>query len=303
MAKVLQNMITSYVSINIVEDEIAWQSNAIYNYADEMRDGHYIYKYAGSSGTNSADAPHIDYLKPETVRVWVRVRPTNYWAMLDGDSSTQTQNEDTIVVEVSCSNFDTISLLGVEAESVKIELLGIDYTRTFDLRDESGVVDEFSYWFSDFVFKESIFMDDIPLFTGATLKVTIDNTGEIAKCGRLVCGRSFYLGITQYGATLDYERYSINKTDEFGYTDAIHRDPALRDDFNIQIPTNKIPTIRRKVAEWDAVPLLFILDESANSNVENLLNYGTIERFTTLWENGTTSMVSMTIKSIKQIKG
>lgn len=308
MAKALQNKVTSYLSANFTEDEVLWQIAALYNYADERRDGHYIYKYAGADGTNSVDAPSIDYLKKESVRVWVRIHATNYWAMLDGNTSTQTQNADIIMIEIDSSNYDSLCLLDVAARSVKLELLHVSeieplYTKIFELQDESTVVDEYSYWFSDFTMRPSVFTDDIPLFSDATLRITIDNTGGIVKCGRLVHGRSFYIGVTQYGATLDFESYSLNQTDPFGNTELMHREPLDRDSFDIQVPTSKIPILRRRIGSWDAIPLLFIMDESASTNVENFLNYGFIERFTTLWENRTTSMVSMTIKALKQVKG
>ena len=41
-----------------------------------------------------------------------------------------------------------------------------------------------------------------------------------------------------------------------------------------KIPTNKIISVYDKRIEYDAIPLLFIADESSNSKLENLLLFG-----------------------------
>lgn len=301
--KILQNKISDYLSSNFAENETAWDSAATYNYADEVRDGHFIYKYAGTDGTNTTDAPSVDYAKLPTQRVWIKTRPTNYYAMLDGETQTQTNNADTIVIEISTVNYDAISLLGVVAQSVTLELRDdttaeVYYTKTIDMFDYTGIVDFYSYCFDDIIFKPSLYADDIPLYSNGILKITIDNTGSTASCGRLVCGRTYYIGETGYGVNLGQESYSKKETDVFGNTTLVHSNSLNLDSYEVNVPTSSVPNIRRKFKELDAVAILFIMDENENSILENLLNFGYYQSFSILIPNAKISTASLQIKGI-----
>ena len=293
--RVVKNEITAFVSSNVTESETAWSGATLYNRGNEARDGHYIYAYAGIDNTNTATSPSLNPLS------WILQRPTNYWAALDGTTSTQTSRADNITWEVSTNNFDTISLLELVAKSVVLTLTvsaTVVYTKTYDLQDESAVVDFYSYCFSDFIFKSSIYNQDLPLYLGGTLKIEIINTGSTAKCGRLVCGRSFYVGETAYRASLGLESYSTKQTDEFGTETLVHRGAVNYDSYDVKVPTNKIPILKRKAIELDAVAILFVMDESPTSNTEYLLNFGYWNNMSIMLSSPKTSTISVTIKGI-----
>lgn len=293
--RVIKNEITGFVSSNVTESETAWSSLSVYNRGDEARDGHYIYAYYGVDGTNTTTSPSLNPLS------WLEQRPTNYWAALDGKTSTQTERANNITWEISTNNFDTISLLELQAKSVILTLTvsaSVVYTISYDLQDESEIVDFYSYCFGDFDFKSSIYNQDTPLYLGGTLKIEIINTGSTAKCGRLVCGRSFYVGETTYGSSLGLESYSTKQTDEFGTVSLVHRGAVNLDSFDVRVPTNKIPILKRKAIELDAVPILFVMDESTTSTTEHLLNFGYWNNMSMMLSNPKTSTISVTIKGI-----
>lgn len=290
-----KNEITGYISSNVTESETAWLLASIFNRGQEIRDGHYIYAYLGTDGTNSLVSPVNDPL------LWLVQRPTNYWAMLDGKTNTQTSRANNITIEIATNNFDTLSLLELQAKSIILTLTVsavVVYTKTYDMQDESGIVDFYSYCFGDFNFKSSVYNQDIPLYLGGTLKIEIINTASTAKCGRLVCGRSFYVGKTLYGASLGLESYSVKQVDEFGTETLIHRGAVNLDSYDIKVPTNKVPILKRKAIEYDAVPLLFIFDESTTSNTEYLLNFGYYQNMSVLVSNPVSSNISVTVKGI-----
>ena len=299
--KIVKNEVAEYLTSNFSEDETAWDQNTTYNYANEARDGHYIYKYAGDDNTNTSDSPSIN--AASITPSWVKIKPTNYFAMIDGITNTQTENQNSIEVELTCNNFDSISLLEVEALSVELELYdnlskSIVYQKTIDLQDESNVVDEYSYWFSDIVRTPVLYSDDIPLYSDAVLTVKIDAGTSVAKCGRLVFGRSYYVGDTGYGANITLESYSKKEVDVFGTTTLVHRGAVNLDSYEVHIPTEKVPPLKRKAKELDAIAVLFVMDEDENSNLENLLNYGYWESFSMLIPDKEISTISLTIKGI-----
>jgi len=299
--RVVKNITTDYLSSNFSETETLWLIGSVFNYADEIRFGHYIYQYAGLDETNTTDNPEVNSLT--VTPSWVLVRPTNYYAMLDGKTSTQTENVNTIVIEIECDNMDAFSLLGIDATEVTLELIDNDtstivQTIVFDLQDESEVIDFYSYCFSDFVLTPSVYTQELFLLSNGTLKITIDNTGGIAKCGRLVLGRSFYVGDTGYGANLSLESYSSKSTDEFGNVSLIHRGSINLDSYEVQVPSTKLPALKRKAQQLDAVAILFVMDESTTSTLENLLNFGYWDNFSMILPDPTKSTISLTIKGI-----
>jgi len=301
--KILQNKITDYSYANFTENETLWDSNATYNYEDEARDGHYIYAYAGNDGTNTTDAPSLDFLKLAQNRKWIKIRPSNYYAMLDNETKTQTEVNDKINIEIQVKNYDAISLLDLDATSVKISLTDNAtstevYTKTIDMLDTSSIVDFYSYSFNEIGKKPSLYIDDIPLYSNATIKIVIDSNGSIAKCGRLVCGRTYYIGTTGYGANLNQESYSKKETDIFGNTSLAHSNSVNLDSYEVSVPTNSVPNIRRKFKELDAVAILFIMDESENSILDNLLTFGYYQSFSILIPDSQISTASLQIKGI-----
>lgn len=301
--KILQNKITDYSFANFTEDETLWSSSSLYDYAQVARDGHYIYAYAGADGTNTTDTPSVDYLRLPSDRKWIKIRPTNYWAMLDIETQNQTQVIEMIDIELQVNNYDSISLLNLEASSVEITLFDNSenqevYTKNIDLIDKESIIDFYSYAFNEITLLPSVFIDELPLFTSATLKVKIKNPGGIAKCGRLVCGRTYYIGETGQGANLNQESYSKKETDIFGNTTLVHSNSVNLDSYEVYVRTSSVPNIRRKFRELDAVPLLFIMDESSDSILENLLTFGFYQSFTIMIPGSDLSTASIQIKGI-----
>jgi len=301
--KILQNKIIDYSYANFTEIETLWNVNATYNYEDEARDGHYIYAYAGTNGTNTTASPSVDFLKLPQNRKWIKIRPSNYYAMLDGETQTQTEVNSTIDIEIQVSNYDAIALLDLEATNVIISLVDNAtstevYTKTIDMLDTSSIVDFYSYAFNEIGKKPSAYIDDIPLYTSATLKIIINNIGSVAKCGRLVCGRTYYIGTTGYGANLNQESYSRKETDVFGNTTLAHSNSVNLDSYEVSVQTSSVPNIRRKFKELDAVAILFIMDESQNTILDNLLTFGYYQAFSILIPDSQISTASLQIKGI-----
>lgn len=300
--KICQNKITDYASINISESETLWSASNDYDYADEIRYGHYIYKYAGVGGTNTEETPEFIWNRDQLIYpVWVRIRPTNYWAAIDGETDTQTQTTNSLVMSFNVSNYDSLALLGVEAEDVTISLYDNDseqvvYNKIVNMQDEIQVIDFYSYCFEPFLFKPSLYLEDLPLYGNATITITL--VSSIVKIGRIVLGRTFYIGDTEFGASLGIESYSSKSVDEFGNVSLLQRGSVNIDDITVRIPTNKVPIIRNKFKELDAKPLLFIADESEDSNVDNLLNFGYWTNLSILIPNPVSSTASISIKGI-----
>lgn len=301
--KIIENKVTDFLSANFTEDEPTWSATAKYKYAQEIRDGHYIYKYAGANDTNTTDSPSIDSLKQAPK--WVNIRPTNYYAMLDEKTMTQTSVQNAIIVELDNVAYDTLSLMELDASSVKVELIdkenssNILYIAQKSLRDESEVVDFYTYCYSPIKKISTFYTGDIPIFRGTKVRVSILNQGANAKCGRVVFGDSFFIGNTDIDISLDFESYSKKETDVFGNTTLQHRPMSIIDNYSVTIPAENIPTLRRKFAKWDAKPLLFVGDEHQHSQLENLLNFGYFQNVSFEYDGTDLSTLNITIKGLQ----
>ena len=297
--KIAKNEITGYLAINVTESETAWNALSLYNYGDEVRDGHYIYTYAGVDGTNTVSSPSVEAL------AWVETRPTNYYSMLDGNSTSQTTRTSPLIFDVEMHNYDVATLMNIEASDVLFELILIAtdeviYSESFNTNDTSAIVDFYTYCFNEFDLTNYVYNPNLPLAGGDTklrITVTKDGGGDV-KVGRLCIGKSFYIGEVAYGVNLGLESYSVKTTDEFGNDTLVQRGAVELNSYDIRCATSKIPPLRRKAIELDAIPILFIGDETVGSNLEQLLTYGYWQNFSLVATNPTYSNISLTVKGV-----
>jgi len=299
--KICENQTTEYHSANFTEHETAWTpAPTTFDNGDEIREGHYIYKYAGVSGTNTTDAPF------DGSTDWLIQRATNYYAMLDSrpesKTKTQTTNPDAIIIEMDLNNYDTIALLNLDAISVRIEITDLNtntavYDETFDLNDSDKIVDALSYYFSPFSFKKTVY-ETIPLYGNARAKIWINKPLSEAKCGRLVLGQSYDLGISLFNINSTLESYSTTTFDQFGTPTLRPRDAVYNSTYTILLPSERTENIKRTRKRLDAVPILFIGDENDSSKYENLLSYGLWQTATMRLKNPVKTEMSLSTKEL-----
>lgn len=302
--KIVKNEVVDYLSINVTQDEVVWDALASYAFGDIVRVGNFLYTFASKIKTNTTQSPDIEYEQNKsTFSIWQSKKPTNYYAMLDGETRTQTENSDEIIFELANDRYDSFALLGLDATFVMIELVDtitaeVYITEEFDLIDRTNRIDAYTHYFLPIELKRSVYYNQISLLPSTKLKVTIRKTGSIAKCGRLVFGNSYNLGFTLYGLTLGFQSNSRFNTNSFGETELLQVSSLPVETYPVRVPTSKASSIKQKRAEWDAVPLLFIGDETENSNVDNLLVFGYFSKWDMTINTPTISNCSMTIKGL-----
>lgn len=294
---ILENLVTGYVSANFTESETAWLVGTAYSYGGEAREGHYIYKsLVSGANTNTGNQPSISPLH------WKKNRPSNYFAALDNVNLTQTQNVDKVEFTILGSNYDAISILGIDGYSVSVVMTDLGtgtvvFNDTQTLDNQTGVVDEMSYWFNDFDFTTTYF-SRLPIYSNSTIKVTINKLGSTAKVGTLSSGKTLYLGNTTWGVSFDMESWGRKVVDEFGATELTHTNSVYGDTYTLNIPSTKIRELQRKVKQYDFKPLVFIGDETDNSLFENLVDIGYWETVKMVLSGPVNSTVNITKKGL-----
>lgn len=268
---VCQNQITDYVSANFTEDETLWSSSATYLRGEEIRFGHYLYKYAGIAGTNTSNDPTTD------TDYWVQSGTSNYYSMLGERTSDQTIVADKIEIEFDLNRFDTIALLNMYGTELTIEITDlatsqIVETLNYDLLDRD-VYNYTTWFFAPFDFKETLLIN-ISLYTNCRAKLTLNNLGDFAKIGRLVVGRSIDIGITLFGGSMTHDSYSTESFNEFGDPTLIKRGSFFNENYTLKVKSSNVPYLKKLRKQLNTIPVLFIGTTEDNSIFQNLLSYG-----------------------------
>lgn len=291
--KICKNEIIDFYSANFTEDEIEWTVGATFLNGEVIRWGHYLYKYTGVSGTNSTNNPTIDTLQ------WEYYRASNYYSMIGGNTKDQTINADTIDVTIDLNRYDTISLLNMDAESVELTITDnitsdILLNTMYDLTYRE-VTNYTQFFFAPFKYRRRIYIP-IPFYSQARARIEINKIGGVAKCGRLIVGRSEDLGITLFGITADLDTYSREELTSFGDIIQVSDNPTYRNTFRIKVPSQNFEYLKDLRKDLDFIQVLFIGDEEDNSRFQSLLSYGYWENASIPLDNPVLSEMTLTNK-------
>jgi len=247
------------LSTNVAEtDHAAWVIGTTYSIGDKVIvvATHRIYEALISA---SGKYPP-DYLTGATP-YWLDIGATNAHKMFDGVVGVQTSNADTIEVSLLSSGATTLSLMNIDAASVTIVVTdpadGEVYNNTIDLISTSNVVDAFSYFFEPFLYTKNL-ITYIPPYSGATVDVTVDFTGETAKCGEMVIGTTAFLGCTQFGASVGITSYSVKTVDDFGNFTILPRAFAKRGDFDIVLDNSQMEFVLNTLIGYTDTAVIWI---------------------------------------------
>lgn len=194
------------------------------------------YELSATSGgasintTGAGSGVHTEHGKPNRGNPlndgvnWVKLGPTNRWGMFDKKLSTKTTNPEMIEFTVTAAGrIGGIALFGVEG--AYLELTEIDpiegevFDETFTLVSQDNVNDIYDYFFAPILRQPNFYFDQLPLYSGASIRVRIFNPGGTAECSNAVIGVPNDLGATEWGIELGNIDYSKATANQFGEID------------------------------------------------------------------------------------
>jgi hypothetical protein len=197
---------------------------------------------------------------------WVRVGAINKMRMFDQRVGAQTENPESIVVEITPHTIvDVISLKNLSALSVRVvqqtPVEGFVYDRTIAL--DAPVVDWYEYFFSDIAMQTEVIFPDVKPYGDAVFGITIDAgaTGT-ARCGELLMGAALDAGITEAGVQTGIDDYSLIAPDEFGVRDIVERDFAENMDLTLYVKAGRSSTLTRLLTKNRARPILLVASDA-----------------------------------------
>ena len=200
---------------------------------------------------------------------WVLTRYTNAWKMFDPEYQTQTVNADTIELDIvlgSGNQANTLTLLNVEAASVRVQQTTTGYDRTITLV-RHDVPDWYDWFFELPVRTGEVVFSYIPPAPTETLTVTIDNTGGNAKCGVMVLGKFRILGATQWEASRTINDYSQTSEAVDGSVTLVQGAYSKRLNMEFRIDTGMESEITRILEQYRATELVFIGSEDYSMTI------------------------------------
>ena len=249
------NLITEakLVASSIPETEFpTWSAATTYTVGAKVIHAHQVWErlVAGSS----AGAPPADATN------WVRVGPTNRWAMFDGVTGTYSSAASPITFTIAPGLVRGLALLDVTANSVTVTMEhegDTVYERTVSLNTGYGVNDWYTYFFTEVVLKRTVVLTDLPPFGEAEITMTINGAGSVS-VGTVVAGMLQDIGGTRVGMQFGLLDYSVKSTSEFGVTTLVERAYAKRLTVPFAVMTPNVDETVRRLTEVRATPVVWI---------------------------------------------
>jgi hypothetical protein len=221
--------------------------------------------------------PGVDAGLPESTPLrWADLGPTNRWAMLDGESSTQTIVTSPLTVVLHPGPFNSIYLDGLDADSISVTVKdapggNVIYTYTGSL-EGSAPADYYEYFFEPFRPLKDLLLTGVEPYSNAEISITLTTPGGSVKCGVVRVGDLKPLGRTLSGATAKPKSYSRVTVDAEG-KNVIKRGKKARDMSATALVTiQEARTVLDTVTDLLDVPCLWVCSDS--TNYSGLRQYG-----------------------------
>ena len=256
---------TNIFSSNAVEDFPDWTAGS-YDTGDTRVHENSLWESLSDGNT---DEPSL------TSTEWLRIGPSNTWAMFDDSVSTQTtKSSGNLIVEIKPNRVvNSLALINLLGNKVTIEVEddtdGVVYTREIEL-DSTVILDWSMYFFEPFAQRQDLVLTDLPLYGAATISITVE-AGSTA-IGGLLVGTTYDIGKTQYGVNLGIRDYSIKETDDFGRLFFRERGFSKKMSPTVFISNSQLNFISRLLSDIRATPTVFI--GTQDSRFEPLIVYG-----------------------------
>ena len=303
--KFIKQAITSFYSTNLTDDFDDYDSSKVYTLeTDETaltndsvcKYGNYYYRSLVDNNAGNIPTEHIN-------KKWVKWGVSNKYAMIDLKSTSSSKKDDDIVVEFTKGAIDSIAIGYFQSELIILEHIASDgtvlseYTKYYHFSFNDNVVDYYSFTYSEYTdsVKRAVYIPIINVGNRLRVTITKSSTTNSANVGFLVGGEGKFMGKSLYGVSFGFNSFSVKNTDEFGSFDIIKRGVQETVDFETIIDTTSSQFVKMDVKKIYDDVVAFIVDESADSKLDNIVTFGTIENLSIAVQNPTKTTLSWSV--------
>ncbi len=264
--------INEFTYSNIISTVPDYDENSNYMLGDLVRVGNYEYK--SLFGTVELPNKGNNPLTTQGVN-WFLYGSSNQFACLDSYTETKTVWSGNGVCEFLRGQKDTLGIGAFDATKITIEyrdlLDNILESEEILFSNSAGVYDEWTYGYAEFT-SNTINTLYLPLkLIGKKIRVIFQNDGKSTSCGFLTAGRAVYVGDTIEGVNFPDKRTG-NRTVPTG-------------DFSTIINSNLLMIKINEAKKLINETMLFVIDESENSQHGNMVFLGNITKVDGAAEN------------------
>lgn len=273
------------VAPGINPDPDLWDVGTTYALEDKVRVD--LRSYISLINGNLGNAPATSPAK------WRDIGPVNRQGMFDGSLGTATTAAEQIVVTIAPPSYiDAISLMGVDAETVRIQTVGSTHDETINMVMPRAVSNMYEYRFEPFEFRRKTLLLDLPVGSGVQHTITISNPGGVASCSLCVAGLLRTYGDVAYGLELGIKDYSIKSVDQWGGWTLQEGGFSDRVSLTADVPNSLIDSLHHTFSQYRAVPVVWI----ASGLWEAAQVYGTFRDFSVVIPNAKKSKCKLEIE-------
>lgn len=230
---------------------------------------HKLYESIGATPAGMFPPDHPEY--------WIDQGATNRWRMFDmtvgpEKQTVSTDSSNTVNVVLDFDQIVTsVTLLNMEANNVRIimrdEFGNTVYDHYEDLLQETPSSDWWSFFFATRSNIKTLVLTDLPTVKPSTIEMILDGDAFPAKIGKMIVGEAVEVGCARYGTSVGIVDFSRKERDDFGNNFILERRYIDRADFDVQIPTSSIDSVKALLTSLRATPTLYIGDEQFASTV------------------------------------
>jgi len=237
----------------------------------------------------------MKWIVPQTLTI-VATDLSDTTKLTDSDIASQVSKADSFFVTLNQGITDTISLLGLEAKSVRIDLLDITtqaIIKTYEVETiDEDFEDIWGYFYDDFLFKNDIVINLIQTYN-MLIKITVFNVGSTAKLGKIIVGRasknvdmrtSHTPGMTDYTTVNRASSGAVTITE--GYY-------AKKMSFTLIVDINDYSRMIKRLYAIRGKAILFIGDGG-----EHTIVYGLVRDFDSQYEFEDKNYIGLSIEGI-----
>ena len=272
--------------ITLVASSVTGSSNGEFNAATTYSLGDKV-KVSFASGGVTPIFPVVEYeslagsnvghYPPDDPINWASLGAENRCKMFDEYTNTETVAAATLSVEIGANGFNTIGLFGVWGSTVTLKMVRDGITKKEETTELRSLIPEsgwYSWLFDYYVYDTSLILWSFPkYFTNATIEIDITTREGSAKCGMVVIGNAYDLGISMYGPRIGIEDYSVKDTDSLGRTYLNQGSFAKRVDLSMHLLNRNIDYVYGKFAALRGVASIFDLNNDG-IQYQSLIVYG-----------------------------
>ena len=277
----MTGLITSY---NVAASpNPAWAAGTTYAQGALVCVGQYDYESlaAGNIGNNPVTDGGVK---------WLNLGPSNKWAMFNKKIAntwligTSTKNNNTIDITFTPGRtINSIGLVGIVAIKVTVQMVvggTMVYSKDLTVSSKTAT-DWYDYFYGDYVTRDSLAYTDLPAYSGATIRVLVDNTGGMAEVGMMILGNQADIGWAIWGTSTGIENYSLSKADDFGNISSTERGSRDTIDFDCRNYLNQVGNIKRILKPLKDSSSMYIGSE----DVDGTIIVGKLENFNLTFAN------------------